>query len=392
MNKAFVFVVCGSREHINELHFSLKALKKYTNHKIYVVTDIKRNEIPIYHDLIIDVETPSHLSNHQASIYLKTSLHRLLPPENLYCYLDSDVIALNIQCNNVFDYYVPPVTFAYDHTTLSYFSPYALNCNCLNRFYEEQDEFQKAISNVVQHPNFPPDYNNIAVRKLFAYQKSLLYSRKNLFSFLIKIFFAFIRGKVKLSKNIAIDLRSKKWVVESTFEYPVLLLHYTDIKKKTDYRFDLLKKRWKKKDGKYLAQNRCNHLQEAFKNIFNIDVDPDFHHWNGGVFLFDEQSSAFMDKWHKMTLQIFDDPFWKVRDQATLIATVHLFKLENHKLLPEKFNFIADFYKPEITTTGEVGVFYKGKSKIKPSFIHIYHQWGNSNWEIWNEVKRIVES
>ncbi len=169
-------------------------------------------------------------------------------------------------------------------------------------------------------------------------------------------------------------------------------MQYFNIKKNSDYRFDFKNFRWKRKNGKYLSQNRCNHLREALKNVFNVEVDPDYHHWNGGVFLFNKYSSVFMEKWHELTLQIFSDSFWKVRDQATLVATAHLLKLQHHDVLPEEFNFIAHFYEPEITTAGEKGVFYKGKSKIKPSFIHIYHQWGNSNWEVWNEVKKMVES
>ena len=92
---AYVFVVCGERKHIETLHFSLKSLKLVSQFPIWVVTDKKRNEIEIEHDNIIDVSTPEDFNHHQASIWLKTSLHRILPKGTTYCYLDSDVIAMN---------------------------------------------------------------------------------------------------------------------------------------------------------------------------------------------------------------------------------------------------------------------------------------------------------
>jgi hypothetical protein len=46
MNK-FVFVVCGGSEHIEELNFSLKFLRKYSKNEIIVLSDLKRNEIKI---------------------------------------------------------------------------------------------------------------------------------------------------------------------------------------------------------------------------------------------------------------------------------------------------------------------------------------------------------
>ena len=44
-NQVFVFVVCGGAEHIDALHYSLKALKKYSSKRIIILTDSKRNEI-----------------------------------------------------------------------------------------------------------------------------------------------------------------------------------------------------------------------------------------------------------------------------------------------------------------------------------------------------------
>jgi len=63
----FVFVVCGAREHIDTLHFSIRALKKFSRNDIILVTDSSRNEVPVVHDEIININTPEHFSHHKAS-------------------------------------------------------------------------------------------------------------------------------------------------------------------------------------------------------------------------------------------------------------------------------------------------------------------------------------
>ena len=87
MKNSFIFVVCGAREHIDTLHFSLEYLKKYTSNEIWVLTDTSRNELPILHDKIVDVQTPGEFNHHQASIFLKTGIHHYFPKGNRYCYL-----------------------------------------------------------------------------------------------------------------------------------------------------------------------------------------------------------------------------------------------------------------------------------------------------------------
>ena len=84
----FVFVVCGAKEHIDTLHFSLNYLKRYSKCEIIVLTDSKRNEIKIKHNHVLEATAPKHFSHHQASIYLKTGIHKFLPKGNNYCYFD----------------------------------------------------------------------------------------------------------------------------------------------------------------------------------------------------------------------------------------------------------------------------------------------------------------
>lgn len=388
---AFVFVVCGSKEHITTLHFSLKLLKRFTSKPIWVVTDKKRNDIEIEHDRIIDVTAPSDFNHHQASIWLKTSLHRILPKGTRYCYLDSDVITLNNNCNEVFSHFIPPISFAHDHTTLSYFSPYALNCGCLEKFQSSRNEFEVAVQHAIQHSNYPPDFDLPEIRALFSFQKQVLQSKTKLLTFLLKVFYAVVRGKVRFNKAIMIDVRRKVWIIGSSFTFPVLMLHHSKIRKLSGYRFNIFSRKWECENHEPLPENRCRHLNEALKSVFNVDVPSNWHHWNGGVFVFDESSNEFMEQWHRNTMFIFQNPFWKVRDQGTLIATVFQNDLQHHPMLPEKFNFIADFYKTEIKASEHENVFYKGSEKICPTFIHIYHHWGDEQWDVWQKVAKLAE-
>jgi len=389
---AFVFVVCGEKVHINTLHFSLEQLKKYSQYPIYVVTDSKRNEIPIHHNNIIDIETPASYNHHQASIWLKTSLHKILPNDKTYCYLDSDVIALNSECNNVFDFFVAPVTFAPDHTTASYFSPYAVNCDCSGAFQKDKEEFEQAISAVVNNKHYPPDFENPLTRELFRLRKMISTNYLKLFSLFLKMIASTFIGKIKIAENTFINIGKKQWQnKDGSFIFPILLAYRKKLKNRYRYRFNFWQRTWIKQDGKPLSPNRCTHLHDAIKNKFGYILEKDWQHWNGGVFLFNNQSHTFLEQWHQNTLSIFEDSYWKIRDQGTLIVTVLQNNLQNHPLLPEKFNFIADFYKPEITVDKSKSSLLKGDKIIQPAMIHIYHHWGDEQWDVWQFVKTQAE-
>src|SRR6185503_13278180 len=110
----FVFVACGERIQIDELHFSLKALSRFSRNEIIVITDTTRNETPIVWKNIVDIKTPAELNSHQASLFLKTSVHKFLPKESRYCYLNTNVVALSEDADKIFNHKVGPVTFAPD--------------------------------------------------------------------------------------------------------------------------------------------------------------------------------------------------------------------------------------------------------------------------------------
>lgn len=147
-NNLFVFVVCGSKEHIDTLHFSLEYLKKYSQNTILVLTYSTRNEIPISHEHVIDVQAPTEFNHHQASIYLKTGIHKFVPKGHNYCYIDSDVIAFSPEVDAIFDEFIEPIRFAPDHCRLNYFSPYAVNCNCQQLFNTARDRFLAELNHV----------------------------------------------------------------------------------------------------------------------------------------------------------------------------------------------------------------------------------------------------
>ena len=138
MNK-FVFAVCGAENYISQLAFSIERLKRFTHNEIIVVTDSCRNEIPISHENIIDIKTPTEYDNHQASIYLKTLLHKILPKGYTYCYLDSDVVCQSKKVDEIFSRYSSPITFANDNMPLEYFSPHAMNCFCMENHYHKRE-------------------------------------------------------------------------------------------------------------------------------------------------------------------------------------------------------------------------------------------------------------
>ncbi len=133
----FVFVVCGPRSQVLTLRTAIRHLRPVTRAEIWVLTDRRRNEQVIDIegvDHLVDVATPGDLDDHQASIWLKTSLHRHLPVGE-WCYLDSDIIATVPGVDKVFAERQGPVAFASDlmilENSVDRFSPWAMTCDCL---------------------------------------------------------------------------------------------------------------------------------------------------------------------------------------------------------------------------------------------------------------------
>jgi len=388
----FVYAVCGNDVYINTLNYSLRFLKYFSKNKIIVVTDSSRNNIAIENDHIIDIKTPKKYTHHQSSIYLKTSLLNYLDKSNNYCYLDSDVIAIDKRVDNIFDNNSNIISFAKDHCRFDEFSPSAVNCNCKKKSIRSINEFYELKAKY--NPEFVPDaiFKNPDARKL--YSKLYRIKQKPILNIHIILKYIFLKKLLpvkhfKLNKEFRFNKKNKVWLNnKNEIVLSDILSSHKDIEKNSAYKLDRVRRYWKDKDGKKLFNLTCNHLHKEILKKYNIKIKPEnWQHWNGGVFLFNEKSQDFLDTWHKLTLNIFDDPYWKTRDQGTLAVTIWKYNLQNKQTLPINFNFIADFYKPEISYSKEEGFTNDNfNSSLEPYFIHVFNHFGDENWNIWNTI------
>ncbi|WP_263374472.1 glycosyltransferase family protein [Granulicella aggregans] len=271
----FAYAVTGNT-HIDQVNTSLRFLKRFTRQEVVVVA--ARYDNTIEHDQVIRVDVPEEFDNHQASIVLKTGLHRIVNVgERICCYIDSDVVAVHEGVQRIFQRKRGPVTFAADHTRLSKFSRFAVRCSC--------------------------------------------------------------------------------------------------------------------------TSGSCDHLREAIASKFGVVVsDQNWQHWNGGVFLFDSESTDFLDTWHSSTLSIFKDPKWKTRDQGTLVATVWKFGLQDQLTLAPKYNYIvdgmrglSDAMRKEATPSSyrydETYSLDPDSARLHPYLLHFVNGTGQPGWRNWDEAE-----
>lgn len=386
----FVFVVCGSREHIDTLHFSLKALKKFSKKRIIIVTDSSRNELAVEHSEIIDVRTPTEYNHHQASIYLKTGLHKFLPKGNLYCYLDTDVVALSTEVDTVFEQYQSPIAFCTDHCKMDAFSPIAMYCDCTIEHITGKEKLRVLIEDCEKKFEIEKKHYNEIMNEI---NQNVIDIKKSKNYFLYKLQYALPNRFYYLNSKYKLEKKTGKWFKTNGREISLSYIsHIHTIENKLNYRFDTNDDEWKNEKGASLVHLRCNHLHQKIKEKFNIDIhQSDWQHWNGGVFLFDDKSHTFLDSWHTKTKAIFQDITWKNRDQGTLIATVWEFQLQNHITLKREYNFLADYNHRTMQYIGNMEFTFTDSDEIfKPVFIHIYHHWGDLQWHVWNDVTKYI--
>lgn len=389
----YVFVVCGDDKHIQTLNFSLRYLKHFSSNAITVITDKARNSIAIEHDHIIHVDTPGSYNNHQASIYLKTSLHRYLDLTDNYCYLDSDVIALSKNVDTIFNHFIAPITFAPDHCRINEFSPYAIKCNCMPETKKNIENLENLVEKF--NPYFTEEKKifNPLIRELRRIiSKAKNKPLKNIFFLLKYVFGIFILPKkiFKLNDNIYFNKKDKTWCDKNgnIFLYHALN-YYKQVQKLSPFIYKIPQFDWYNEKGNRLYSCTCNHLTEEIQSKFKVNIsEKTWQHWNGGVFLFNKESVDFLETWHKHTLEIFNDPEWETRDQGTLALTVWEKGLQNHPILKKEYNFIADYNNPMITFDVNKGFTADNfGSVIDPSFIHVYHNFGLHGWEIWDAIE-----
>lgn len=143
---AFVFAVVGER-HVANLATALQFLKRFTHADIFVVQS--RSERLAPHDQVITIDLPDSLDDRQASIFLKTSLgSHVKGLAKCFCYLDSDVIAVQKDVDSIFEKRAGAINFALDHVDVDRFSRWAVNCGCTGGFCQHLREAISGTFNV----------------------------------------------------------------------------------------------------------------------------------------------------------------------------------------------------------------------------------------------------
>jgi hypothetical protein len=316
-----------------------------------------------------------------------------LPRGNLYCYLDTDVVALSAEVDTIFEQYQSPITFCTDHCTIDEFSPMAINCGCYEAFKSDAPKpyyyYHDFKENIL--PNLL--YIDECIEKV---EKAVTKSKANRWVYTWHRFKFLLPGRFySVNSDFKMEKATGQW-----FDKNNLQLYYEEnakddllyVSNKTGFIYNQTDLEWYRRDGSSLTRLNCTHLRSKLKERFNLNIEnSNWRHWNGGVFLFDDKAESFLTQWHESTLAIFNEKDWRVRDQGTLIATVRKFGLENHSTLSFIFNFIVDYNKKSLQ--------YKGKLKFKlenetptitPIFIHIFHHWGDKNWVVWNDVEKHI--
>lgn len=383
MKPCFVFVVCGHANLIRELHVALAALRRHSRADILVVTDSRRNEIPIVWADVIDVATASILDHHQASISLKTRVHRLVPPGRRYCYLDSDVFATGAEVDGVFTSMNTPVAFASDLIRLHQFSPHAVRCGCAEANAAERKELAAMLTEAYplsyaaaqagpKSGWTPADFEANAARVLVRWRAYLAHR---------------LTPASASQQGDSDAARWRSYWYEShslTLREPEHVAAF--VERTTAWRRDRRRQSWISPAGNDVFDMSCGHLVAAIRESFGITVNRSrWQHWNGGVFLFDERGHAFLDAWHEKTMRIFGLPAWRTRDQGTLVATVWEHGLEHQRLIPSRFNCILD---PSVGATmasqaGDALTTDAFLTTVRPVLAHVLRASGDSAWPVW---------
>ena len=388
MTGTFVFVVCGKKEHIRTLHFSLRYLKMFSENEIIVLTDSSRNEEPVVHTNIVDVATPKELSHHQASIYLKVGIYKHVPKGRMYCYLDTDVIAISTDVDKVFDEFIAPIRFAKDDCKVNSFSAHAVNCDCLKDLIEPREILQQALDPYLIRTPGQMEKRARLNREFDRLRNDRWYKLK------CDIRSTFSGRIFRLNNEFNLDKKTGIWY-DSQGEEVMQSVDFDKVALQTGFTYVDSRSTWIDGSGRDLWSDDCDHLIEQIALKWNIKVEQrDWQHWNGGVFLFNDSSHKFLEAWFNKTMQIFEDPGWRTRDQGTLIATAWEHNLQHTEVLNSKWNFLADFNNPDMALNPDTGSFTDNafQTSCKPALVHVYHHFGDTDWYLWNWIVEIPEN
>jgi hypothetical protein len=303
--------------------------------------------------------------------------------------MDSDILAVGDKCDHIFEQYIPPIRFALDHCSMPYFSPAALNCGC-NEKYNLLIQSIKNHVNQLDHFQFTTDQKIIHQRNIL--KKRLISVLNNRWSFFVKGTQGFFSWPIfNFDKDFKYNRKEKLWY--NSENQPIMKqVNWSKVAKKFNLKYDFFTMKIRDQQGKSIWDNKCDHLQSRIQEKFGVKIqNKNWNHWNGGVFIFNDQSHEFLDYWHEITIQIFEDSYWKTRDQGTLIATVWKFNLQNHPPLDQKWNYICDFNNVLFDFNKEDGTLTSNRKKYsKPEFVHVYHHFGDKTWDFWNWITRDI--
>jgi len=425
--RAFVCAVCGPAEEIETLNFSLQYLCHFAKSRIRVVTDLARNEAEIKHDDVIDHRTPAALSHRQAAILLKTGLHRILPMPGIYCYLDSDVVAVRSDIEEVFAHKRTSATFATEWVRLPQFSPYAIRCGCLSAREQELKKLLAIRACILeQRTRIEKKWKDLqGVIERFEVCPPELEVDRALLRYAVRHYW---HGWEE-AKKVGTSWKSYTEVRGGTLSQLVAALGYNwnefqqegfdpsgrliwaedtvrSVERVTRCKFDIITGRWIDSEGEiidtaltntaeidqkidFLYRQGCDHLRESIRALFEVDVaDPLWRHWNSGVFVFDDQDSELLDLWHRFSISTFGSTEWESRDQGALIAAVWKLGLQRQGNLPIQFNFLADYNRTNLVFDSQRGFSFNGNEEfIQPSFVHVFHHFGDRSWPVWKWIE-----
>ena len=298
-------------------------------------------------------------------------------------YLDTDILAIGDNVDAVFQEYISPIRFAADHCRVKQFSPYAVNCDCL----KTREEYRRRINVILAEADPLFNTTNTRLRQLRKQLETVFFQLKQN---KIKAAFTALRyfsalKRFDLNPDFYFDKQKKIWFYK---DGTAVIYHVSMRKaaKQAGLRYNAFKDQIEPPDGLSIWLDRCDHLTQYISQKFKVTVaEKDWQHWNGGVFLFDDDSYNFLETWHQYTLQIFQDPKWKTRDQGTLIATVWKFGLQNQPVLNPTWNCLADHFNQNLALSADKQMLtLDGENFFAPEFAHIYHHWGDTTWDIWN--------
>lgn len=403
---AFVFAVCGAREHLDRAAAAAARLGRFTSRRIVVLTDPSRNEAPLAHDDVLALRTSPTLSHAEAAIVLKTSVAEALPDGGPHAYLDSDVFAVAAGVDAIFDQFVPPVTFASDlptlHSTLRRFSSHAVDCACaaererLERFFERLDSLTALhrAHGELRALDDPSLYSGARFegtrgeRGRWRNGEATGATRDGSIRFVqcfeegepVSIVYRFASSPWRLEREAGGAARfvdddgetlrridadraagGSFWEDGRGDSFRIVAGRNGD--ERWWYREGRPARRWTsdpaRDAGGFWADpnagelGACDHLRERLESLFGVAIrDPDWVPWNGGVFLFDGRSRPLLADWRERCLRIFATPGLRARDQGALVATAWANRLESHPRLAARFNRIVDRRSPRAAEVG----------------------------------------